>query len=112
MSEQSAVTQDDDQEHRTLEELNKAMPEDKENKDLKDVTIKYAMGHEGDKKIALVIAKKIIRSPKEDIVNSGGQITVIVRAEEDKFFKSAMSKTFDTPAKAPDTKPAATEAKK
>ncbi len=111
------IALNDDQEHRTLDELNKAIPEDlnkaiQEDKDLKDATVKYAMAHEGDKKIAVIIAKKIVRSAKEDNVNSGGQITVIVRAEEDDFFKKAMSKTFDAPVKAPETKPAATDAKK
>ena len=100
----------DDQEHRTLDELNKLMPEEKESKDMKDVSVKYALAREGDKRIPVIIAKKVIRAAKEELVNMGGQITVIVRAEEDNFFHAALQKTFEDPKT--ETKPAGTEAKK
>jgi len=102
----------DDLEHRTLKELNKNIPDDK---DLKDVSVRYALADEKGKQVAVVVAKKMIRT-KDDNVNSGGQIMVIVLAEEDDFFKKALSKTFDAPkpveVKTPATEKAATPEKK
>lgn len=86
-----------------------------------DLTINYGFAQNGA--VPVVIAKKTYKSAKDDVVNLGGVITVVVKAEDDKTFeqarnapkkgeeKAAPPVENKAPAPAPDNKAPAPENK-
>lgn len=96
----------DDPDHRALKELNKTgIPDEK------DLIVKYGLASDKDKLIPVVLATKIIHPAKEDLVNTGGKIMVVVLAEEDDFFRKAIQKVIEGPKQPAPTETKPTETK-